>query len=349
MRIVVCGATGNVGTSVVDALSRRPEVTEIVGVARRPASRTIPKLTPVVADVARDDLAPVMREADVVINLSWLFQPTRRPAITWHNNVDGAIRVFQAAADAGVQSIMYASSVAAYSPSDDPHRRVDETWPTDEWGAAAYPREKAYVERWLDSFERDHRDVRVVRMRPAFIFKQTSASSQRRIFGGPFVPGSLARFGRLPFVPHIDRLSVQVVHTDDVAEAYSVAAVREVHGAFNLGSEPPIDSDFLAEHFHARPVPVREGMVRRSLDAAWRAHLVPATPGLFDTVMHLPLLDSTRARTELGWQPRDPSLVLSEFAAGLRQGAGQGTAPLRPDTLRGRVEEVGQGIGSRDS
>lgn len=35
MKVVVTGATGNVGTSVVEVLARDPEVTEIVGVARR--------------------------------------------------------------------------------------------------------------------------------------------------------------------------------------------------------------------------------------------------------------------------------------------------------------------------
>ena len=39
MRIVVTGATGNVGTSVVQALAQDPDVTEIVGVARQVKER----------------------------------------------------------------------------------------------------------------------------------------------------------------------------------------------------------------------------------------------------------------------------------------------------------------------
>jgi uncharacterized protein YbjT (DUF2867 family) len=35
VRVVVTGASGNVGTSVLDALARDSAVTEIVGVARR--------------------------------------------------------------------------------------------------------------------------------------------------------------------------------------------------------------------------------------------------------------------------------------------------------------------------
>nr|MBO2503500.1 NAD-dependent epimerase/dehydratase family protein [Thermoanaerobacterales bacterium] len=59
MRIVVVGATGNVGTSVVDELARRPEVTEVVAVARRaPAVDWPPSVRFVAADVATDDLEP---------------------------------------------------------------------------------------------------------------------------------------------------------------------------------------------------------------------------------------------------------------------------------------------------
>ncbi|MAU80403.1 NAD-dependent epimerase/dehydratase family protein [Gordonia sp. Z-3] len=348
IRVVVVGATGNVGTSVVAALGQRAEVASIRGIARRPATWTAPKFSLSTADIGTDDLRPLLRGADVIIHLAWLFQPTRHPEVTWRNNVIGAIRVFEAAAAEGVPTIVYASSVAAYSQAD-PHRAVDESWPTDGWGAAAYPREKAYVERWLDGFEASHPDTRVVRMRPAFIFKRNSATSQRRLFGGPFVPGRLAVPTKLPWVPQIDGLSVQVVHTDDVGAAYAAAATRPVHGAFNLGSEPAVDSAFLADYCDARTIPVSSRLVKAGLGAAWRARLVPATPGLFDTVMHLPLLDSARARAELSWAPRPPTEALDEFFAGLQSGAGTHTAPLAPDSVAGRADELRTGVGGHDS
>ena len=45
MKVVVVGATGNVGTSVVEALAADPAVTEIVGVARRTPSSWQPANT----------------------------------------------------------------------------------------------------------------------------------------------------------------------------------------------------------------------------------------------------------------------------------------------------------------
>jgi nucleoside-diphosphate-sugar epimerase len=117
-RVVVIGASGNVGTSVLEALSRDPEVGSIVAVARRtPRDWTRPKTTWRQADVGTDDLVALVRGADAVIHLAWLFQPTHRPATTWQNNVIGSIRVFDAVASAGVPVLIYASSVGAYSPA----------------------------------------------------------------------------------------------------------------------------------------------------------------------------------------------------------------------------------------
>jgi len=351
LSVVVVGATGNVGTGVVSALSRQPEVADIRGVARRPSTWTAPKFSLTTADITTTDLRPIFRDADVVIHLAWLFQPTHRPEVTWQNNVIGATRVFEAAAGEKVPAIIYASSVGAYSASDDPHRMVDEKWPTDGWGAAAYPREKAYLERWLDGFEAANPETRVVRMRPGFIFKKHSATSQRRLFGGPFVPGRLIRPKLLPMVPRIPGLSVQVLHTEDVADAYAAAAVRPVRGPFNLGSDIPVDSEFLATYCDARltPVAVPPKAIESAVAVAWRCRLIPATPGLFDTVMHLPLLDSTRARDELSWSPRHPAAVLDEFIEGLHDGAGSATAPLAPDSVSSRLKEVRTGIGAQDS
>ncbi|MDP9135302.1 MAG: NAD-dependent epimerase/dehydratase family protein, partial [Actinomycetota bacterium] len=77
MRIVVVGASGNVGTSVLDALAGDPAVEEIVGVARRRPSLTLPKTTWVQADVVDSDLTAILRGADCVIHLAWLIQPSR--------------------------------------------------------------------------------------------------------------------------------------------------------------------------------------------------------------------------------------------------------------------------------
>ncbi|MDN0197691.1 SDR family oxidoreductase [Streptomyces sp. S.PNR 29] len=330
-RIVVTGATGNVGTSVVRLLSEDAEVGSVRGLARRLPDWSPPKTDWSAVDLASEqtDLVKEFTGADAVVHLAWAFQPTHDPAATWRTNVLGSIRVFEAVAAAGVSTLVHASSVGAYSPGPKDHA-VDESWPTHGWPDAAYCREKAYLERALDTFEREHPEVRVVRMRPAFLFKRESASEQRRIFGGRFLPGPLARPELLPFLPDVPGLRVQALHTDDAAKAYRLAVHTEVRGAFNLAAEPPLDAELLGEMLGARRVRVPRTAVRSAIAAAWGLHLLPASPHLFDAVLRLPLMDCTRARTELGWRPeRTAPQVLEEFLLGLQQGAGADTEPLR--------------------
>ncbi|MEV7995213.1 SDR family oxidoreductase [Streptomyces sp. NPDC086077] len=330
-RIVVTGATGNVGTSVVRLLSEDPQVGSVRGLARRLPAWAPPKTDWAAVDVASEqaDLVKEFLGADAVIHLAWAFQPTHDPARTWRTNVLGSIRVFDAAASAGVPTLVHASSVGAYSPGPKDHA-VDESWPTHGWPDAAYCREKAYLERTLDTFERDHPGVRVVRMRPAFLFKRESASEQRRIFAGKFLPGPLARPELLPFLPDIPGLRVQALHTDDAARAYQQAVGSDVRGAFNLAADPPVDAALLAELLGSRPVRLPRTAARSAIAAAWGLHLLPASPHLFDAVLRLPLMDCTRARTELGWRPtRTAPEVIEEFLHGLQEGAGARTEPMR--------------------
>ncbi|MFF4959204.1 SDR family oxidoreductase [Streptomyces sp. NPDC001222] len=329
-KIVVTGATGNVGTSLVRLLAEDPEVDSVRGLARR-----VPDLGPdrvrwsaVDLTSAGADIVQEFEGADAVVHLAWAFQPTHDPVATWETNVLGSVRVFEAVAAAKVPTLVHASSVGAYSPGPK-EDAVDESWPTHGWPDAAYTREKAYLERTLDAFEYEHPDIRVVRMRPAFLFKRESASEQRRIFAGRFLPGPLVRPELLPFLPDVSGLRVQALHTDDAARAYQLALHRDVRGAFNLAAEPPLDAAALGEVMGSRPVRLPRTAARSAIAAAWGLRLLPASPHLFDAVLRLPLMDCTRAHTELDWQPRlTATEVLEEFLKGMREGAGAATAPL---------------------
>ncbi|HEX8803608.1 MAG TPA: NAD-dependent epimerase/dehydratase family protein, partial [Acidimicrobiales bacterium] len=261
--MVVTGATGNVGTALVDLLADDPAVGEVVGVARRePDPAGLPDgVRLVTADVAEDPLEDVFAGADAVVHLAWLFQPTHDPMTTWRANALGSARVFDAAAAAGVRALVHASSVGVYSPGEG--RTVDETWPTHSTPMAAYGREKAYAERVLDAVEARHPDLRVVRLRPAFIFRRASGTQQRRLFAGPFLPGPLVRRGRVPVVPLPQGLRFQALHTLDAAEAYRAAVLEDgASGAYNVAAEPVIDAGVLGEVLGAKTVSVPRWAVR---------------------------------------------------------------------------------------
>src|SRR5205823_2238192 len=86
---LVTGATGNIGTSVLRALADEPRVRSIVGIARRTPAMVWPKTTWARADISRDDLEQHFRDADAVVHLAWLIQPSRDMAALEATNLYG--------------------------------------------------------------------------------------------------------------------------------------------------------------------------------------------------------------------------------------------------------------------
>ncbi len=349
MRVVVTGATGNVGTSVLSALAGDPAITEVVGLARRLASVRLPKVSWVQGDVVRSDLAPIFAGADAVIHLAWLIQPSRDEPTMRATNVEGSVRVFRAAGKAGVGCVVHASSVGVYSPGPK-DRRVDESWPREGIESSAYSRHKAEVERALDRSEKEFDGVRFVRLRPGLIFKRDAATEIRRLFAGPLLPGSLVRPSLIPAVPDTERLLFQAVHSDDVGEAYRLAAVTPAaRGPYNIAAEPVIDAHAIARILRARTVRVPRGVLRRAADLSWRLRLQPTDASWLDLALDSPLMDTSRAADELGFRARSTGLeALSELLEGMREGADFATPPLSGATSgRLRVRELLTGVGAR--
>lgn len=348
MRVVVTGASGNVGTSVLEALADEPEVTEIVGLARRVPDADFPKVEWVGADVTESELTPIFSGADAVVHLAWAIQPSRDEAVTERINVGGTRQVLDAVARAGVETLVYASSVGAYSPGPK-RRRVDESWPVDGIPTSFYSRHKAAVETLLDAFERREPAVRVVRLRPGLIFKSEAASEIRRLFAGPFLPGFLVQKRLIPVMPRVPRLRFQAVHSRDVGDAYRRALVRDVHGAFNIAAEPEIGVEELCELFGARSVPLPAGALRAAAKLSWKLRLQPSSPGWIDLALGVPTMDTSRAREQLGWEPKRTSLeALDDLLEGMRHAEGAPTPPLEA-TAGGplRVRELVTGVGQK--
>jgi UDP-glucose 4-epimerase len=349
MRVVVVGASGNVGTSVLRSLADEPAVESVLGVARRVPKQRFPKTEWRQADIARSPLRPLFQDADAVIHLAWLIQPGRDKQVLHDVNVEGSARVFRAVAAAGVGTLVYASSVGAYAPGPK-DRPVTESWPTTGIETSFYARHKAEVERLLDRFEEEHPAQRVVRLRPGLIFKREAASGIRRLFAGPLLPNALVQRRLIPVVPDHPRLVFQAVHSYDVGDAYRLAVVNEdARRAFNVAADPVLDPDELARILGARKLRLPRALLRGGAALSYALRLQPSEPGWLDMGLAVPVMDTTRARTELGWAPaRSSADALLDLLEGIRDGAGLDTPPLEPGGAGPlRVREFGSGVGAR--
>jgi UDP-glucose 4-epimerase len=369
MRVVVIGATGNVGMSVLRALAAEPAVTSVVGVARRvPRSDGSSTVHPPfdTAEWVRADLVDettVARQldravagADAVIHLVWAIQPARKPDVLHHVNVDGTRAVVDAVVRNRVPHLLFMSASGVYSPGPADGRAVDEDWPTGGVPGSAYALDKAEVEHLLDDVEDREPWLTVTRLRPAIMLQREAGAEIGRYFLGPVgrlglkvaagpvgrVVGGLLRGWQadeppapaepplFPLVPFPAGVRLQVLHPDDTASAVRAAVVGRHRGAFNLAPDGALTGQDLADLLaDGRVLELPVGLMRRGLDLASKARLVPIDAGWLDMAAADVVMDAARARDVLHWQPtRTQSEVLLDVLGGVLDGDHADTPPL---------------------
>jgi UDP-glucose 4-epimerase len=338
MRVVVVGATGNVGTALLRRLAGEPEVTEIVGIARRiPSPRAGHPYTianwrsiDISADEATDRLSQAFAGADVVVSLAWAIAPSHRRRQLERINVDGNRAVIDAVKAAQVPHYIYASSIGAYAPGPPDHRPVDESWPTTGIQGSGYSEQKALVERMLDEEEAQPNAPLITRIRSALVFQRDAGSEIHRYFLGHLFPASVLRFP-IPVVPVPDDWRIQDVHSDDEADVYARALLRRVGGPFNVATEPVLTPDDLATLLRGKRISVPTNLLYEGARFTWYARLQPTDQGWIKMAAQVPVMDSSRARTELGWIPRhDARAAFRDLVQGIIDRAGTGSPALQP-------------------
>ena len=146
------------------------------------------------------------------------------------------------------------------------------------------------------------------------------------------VPASLLR--HVPVLPLDRGLAIPMVHADDVADAIVRVLEARVPGAFNVAAAPAITADDIAVVLGARLVHVPAAAVRAAVSLSWHARLQPLDAGWIDLAYALPLMDTSRAASELGWRAtRDAVSVLAETVEGMRDGASDRSPVLHPRSL----------------
>ena len=311
MQVAVTGITGQFGKALARRLESEPAVDKVVGVARRPfdpAAEGFRKLVYEPGDVRDPALREVFAGSDVVVHLAFIIGGSRgdnaqRRAI----NIDGSRNVFAAAAEAGARRIVYASSVAAYGAHRDNPELIGEDHPTRGTPGVSYSEEKAEIEKILDVFEKEHPSITVTRFRvgpvvgPGFetMLYEFLPPGTRRI------PLFASWFPRVfPNPVQGGKLLVQAVHEDDVAEAFRLAIVSDAPGAFNIAGDGVLGARDIAKIMRARTLPIPLLGAKQLVDLAYRLRISNITGDWVDLMRYPILVDTSRAKDQLGWRPQ---------------------------------------------
>jgi nucleoside-diphosphate-sugar epimerase len=330
LTVAVTGPTGEIGVAALRALDASPRVGRIIGMARRPFEPAEHGLSEKVVfrrgDVLdRGSVDALVAGADVVVHLA--YNTIAAPAEARRINPGGCRNVCAAAGAAGAARLVYTSSVAAYGFHPDNPQPLTEDVPTRGSESFYYSAHKAELEGVLD-------ECVAGSATDAYVFRPC-------IVGGAGAPllietlvGTLPIYGQLklarraldqiPFLGPIlpdPGVEFQLVHTNDVASALLAAVEgRGAPGRYNLAGPGAMSVGRMARALGWLSVPI-PGVAVTSLD-----ELLGRLPGMpaeaaWLTAFRVPtLMDTRRAREQLGWAPQwDAEATLRETIQGARE------------------------------
>lgn len=328
LKVAVTGPTGEIGKPLLAALERRDEVGSVLGMARRPfdpAEEGWGKVSYRRGDILdRGALTALFDGADVAVHLAFAIFGGREE--TRRVNLEGTRNVFEVAIRAGVKRLVYASSVAAYGFHPENPQPLTEEVPARGSDDFYYSRQKAELEDLLDELLAES-DLEAYVFRPSIVAGPRATMLVEQVVEAVRIgdPVPLLRKGveKLPLVKPVlpdPGMPIQLVHHDDVARAMAAAICGAgPPGAYNLAGEGEVSMADVARALGWRSVPVPRPAV--SLGTAAARRLAFASTKLeWATALDTPvLMDTGKARRDLGWQPRhDAPETLEETVAGAR-------------------------------
>ena len=315
LTVAVTGPTGTFGFGLIPLLEAEERVERVVGLARRPfdpSEHGWSKMTYRQGDVREaGTLQEAFADADVVVHLAFMITGTASRQTIREINVEGTVNAFRAAAACGAERFVYASSVAAYGFHPDNPIGMSEDWPIRPATRLFYAQEKAEVERLLGDEAQAHSDVALYLLRPPIVLGPHAMGAKNTLPPplAEIVQRTLDVAQRLPVpipVPVPD-LPMQFIHEDDVGQALLACVLAAgPPGAYNIAADDIVTVADVVRELGLTPVTVPAGIAEAAARAAASIPLPSFAPPAVEWVeaaTHPAIMDTTKAKRELGWEP----------------------------------------------
>ncbi|MGY1913992.1 NAD-dependent epimerase/dehydratase family protein [Blastococcus sp. SYSU DS0973] len=313
LTVAVTGPTGTFGAGLLPLLQDDDRVERVIGIARRafdPAERGWTKMEYRQGDIRDPEaLRQAFRGADVVVHLAFLITGNASRGTTRAVNVDGTLNVFRAAAAVGARRFVHSSSVAAYGFHRDNPERISEDWPVRPASRLFYAQEKAELEHLLQEEASAAPDLALYLLRPSVVLGPHAVGA-KDVLPGPLAPLGRLLFGRprrlpVPVPLLVPKHPLQFVHEDDVGQALLLCVLGAgPPGAYNIAGEGVLTAADVAREFGAIPVPLPAAPAQVTARAVSRLPFLPPAAEWIEAAGRPVIMDTTRAREELGWRPR---------------------------------------------
>ncbi len=299
MRVLITGINGFVGGHLTEYLLNQPGC-EIWGVALEPTLRLAhlhDHVTLLTADMCqRESVSAAIARAQphLIFHLAgqaFVPESFQNPAQTFHTNIMAQLHIFQALLEHQITArVVTVSSYEVYGqvrPEDQPIDEDTPLRPTNPYGVSKIAQDMLALQYHLSH------GLDVVRVRP---FNHIGPRQNERFVASSFAQqiAAIEQKNRPP-VLHVGNLNAQRDFTDvrDMVRAYALAAEHGTAGTvYNIGSGTPVTIEHLLQTL---------------LNASNIAIEVQQDPQRMRPVdIPMVVCDSTRFRTDTGWQPQIP-------------------------------------------
>ena len=311
LTVAVTGPTGTFGLALMPLLQDDERIARVIGIARRPfdpSGRGWTKMEYRRGDVRNADALQASFEGtDVVVHLAFLIVGGGKQT-TQAINVEGTLNAFRAAAEAGAARFVYASSVAAYGFHSDNPVGITEDWETRPADRLFYAQEKAELEHLLTEEAALHPETALYLLRPPVVLGPDAVGGKVSVPSvlEPLVRRLGAGMRRLPGLPALaPDLPLQLIHQDDVAEALRLCVVGAgPPGAYNIAADDVVTGADIVRELGLRPVRVPGGPFAAAARAVSKVPFLPSGLQWVEAIGRPVIMDTTKAKTQLGWVPR---------------------------------------------
>jgi UDP-glucose 4-epimerase len=296
-RVLVTGANGFLGRSVVQALAASSAVDVVVGTDLRlpeaPAPGAVHEVVDV-TDASAVDAAIGRHDVDTVVHLASIVNPGRGMSdeLAYRVDVDGSRHVLDACLAHGVRRLVVSSSGAAYGYHADSPAWITEDQPVRGNDAFAYSRHKRLVEQMLAVERAAHPSLEQVVLRIGTILGRTVDNQITDLF----------RARRLLRIAGSDSPFVFIWDEDLVAIVLQ-AVTGDVAGIFNVAGDGAMTIQEIAAALGKATLPVPEPVLRAALTIAKPLGLTQYGPEQTAFLQFRPVLDNARLKEVFGYRP----------------------------------------------
>ncbi len=295
MKIIITGISSKLGKALFPLLDSDEEITEILGIDLVEPEIESSKFKFLKKDIRDKALLEVFKGYDTLVHLAFVVDPPI-PGLkeTYSINIKGSANLFNCAVKAGIKKIIHTSSISAYGAFKANPISIKEDHPIRLMNPEFYYNATKYnVEKYLDFLEKKFPSIIFTRFRPCII-----------IF-----PGSVGLVTGKWVISPSPKVKTQFVYYTDVAQAFYLALKKDAPGVFNLAGDNPLTWKEIADKTGRSCLNLIYPLCLFLIEFTFKLKFQKwMTPGWIRISKYSILIDTTKAKDKLGWNPKYDTL-----------------------------------------